>query len=95
MLLATVGEGVDVDFWSYQTKDGRGIRKALDWLGPYISGTEKWPYAQIEAYNPAEMAPALLRAARSYKDPRYPSWVRPEDLSKDVPTMLLRLAAGK
>jgi DNA replication protein DnaC len=50
---------------------------------------KKWPYAQIEAYNPADMAPALLRAAAHYHDARYLSMVRPEDLAKDVPTILL------
>jgi hypothetical protein len=95
MLLATVGERVGVDFWSYRTKDGRGIRKALDWLLPYSSGEKKWPYAQIEPYNPSDLAPALLRAAAHYRDGNYLERVKPEDAGKDVPTILLRLAAEK
>jgi hypothetical protein len=95
MLLATVGERVGVDFWSYRTRDGRGIRKALDWLLPYASGEKKWPYAQIEAYNPSDLTPALLRAAAHYRDGNYLERVKPEDAGKDVPAILLRLAAEK
>ena len=35
MALARIGEHVDVDLWQYETKDGRSIRKALDFLAPY------------------------------------------------------------
>jgi len=95
VLLATLGDRIGVDFWGYRTKDGRGIRKALDWLIPYSSGEKKWAYAQIEPYNPADLAPALLRAAAQYRDGNYLAWVKPEDAGKDVPAMLLRLAAEK
>jgi hypothetical protein len=95
MLLATLGERVGVNFWSYRTSDGRGIRQALDWLAPYASGEKKWPYAQIEPYNRADLAPALLRAAAHYREARYLALVRPEDAARDVPTMLLRRAAGQ
>jgi hypothetical protein len=35
-------------------------------LVPYASGEKKWPCAQIEAYNAADLTPALLRAAAHY-----------------------------
>lgn len=95
ILLATVGEKVGVDFWDYRTKDGRGIRKALDWLMPYAGGEKKWPYEQIEPYNPADMVPALLRAAAHYPDPRYLDLARKNENAADVPTLLLGLQAEK
>jgi len=95
ILLATLGERVGVDFWDYQTPDGRSIRKALDWLVPYASGEKKWPYEQIEAYNPQDFVPALLRAAAHYKETRYAAVAKSADTSKDVPTLLLRLQVGK
>jgi len=93
-LLATLGDRVGVDFWNYRTKEGRSIRKALDWVIPYSTGEKKWPYAQIESYNSSDLVPALLRAAAHYRDGNYLARVKAED-AKDIPTMLLRLAAEK
>lgn len=46
--LATLAEHVDVDLWSWQSKDGRSLRGALMFLYEYLCGTEPWPYEQIE-----------------------------------------------
>ena len=43
MLLARLGEKVNVDLWNYQSADGRSIRKALDYVLPYAFGEKKWP----------------------------------------------------
>jgi hypothetical protein len=32
------------DFFSYELKDGRSIRKALDFMCPFIADKSKWPY---------------------------------------------------
>jgi Alginate lyase len=45
--LATLGDRVGVDLWHFETADGRGIRKALDWLIPFGIGEKPWPYEQI------------------------------------------------
>jgi hypothetical protein len=95
VLLATLGDHTGVDLWSYQSKDGRNIRRALDWILPYSAGEKTWPYQQIEPYNPGDLLPALLRAAAHYPDGDYLAAVKPADAARDVPTMLLWLAAGK
>jgi hypothetical protein len=69
--LATLGERVGVDLWHFQTKDGRGIRKALDWLIPYATGAKKWPYKQITELRGGSLALLLRRAALAYRDERY------------------------
>ena len=69
--LATLGDHVGVDLWHYETKDGRGIRKTLDWLTPYATGEKKWTNKQIGRLSPAGMAPLLRRAAIAYKDKKY------------------------
>jgi hypothetical protein len=93
-LLATLGDRVGVDFWTFQTKDGRSIRKALDWVIPYSTGAKEWPYAQIEPYKPSDLTPALLRAAAQYRDGNYLTRVKAADAG-DIPTTLLRMAAEK
>jgi len=42
-----LGEHVGVDLWNYQTGDGRSLRKALEFLIPYIDPQNKWPWQQI------------------------------------------------
>src|SRR5262249_43911440 len=69
--LATLGERVGVDLWHFKTEDGRGIRKALDWLLPYATGARKWPYEQISDLHAGELAPVLRRAAHAYHEPAY------------------------
>jgi len=44
MLLARLAENVDVDLWNYQTRDGRSIRRALEYLYPFAIGDQKWAY---------------------------------------------------
>jgi len=71
MLLAQLGENVGVDLWNFETPDGRGIRKALDFLLPFAAGDRKWPYQQLGGFSPRALAPALRRAASKYPDARY------------------------
>jgi len=69
--LATLGNQVGVDLWHFETADGRGIRKALDWLIPYATGEKKWEYQQIKQLQGGALAPLLRRAAVAYGEPRY------------------------
>ena len=68
MLLARLGEDVDVDLWQYKTRDGRSIRKALEFLLPYAFGEQKWPYQQLGEWPPQMLFPLIRRAAGHYKD---------------------------
>ena len=52
-----------MDLWRYETKDGRGIRKALDWLIPFATGEKKWDYEQLGKLQGPSLAPFLRRAA--------------------------------
>jgi len=64
--LATLADRVGVDLWHFETPDGRSIRKALDFLVPYVkTPPEKWPYQQIVAFDRAELAPIYRQAAVS------------------------------
>ena len=68
---ANLADNVGVDIWNYTTKDGKGIKKALDWLLPYAMGEKTWTYQQIHAYKNIEMLPLLLQAVKHYKEEKY------------------------
>ena len=70
--LATLGEFVGVDLWNYQSPDGRGIQKAVDFLIPYVAKSpKKWPYKQIKPLEFDGFSPVLFKAASVYQDSKY------------------------
>jgi hypothetical protein len=69
--LATVAEHVGVDLWHFETPDGRSMRKALEFLLPYIQTPPRpWPYQQIKSFDRASFAPILRQAALAYNEPK-------------------------
>jgi len=71
VLMARLGESVGVDLWNYKTADGRGIRRALDYLVPFGFDKEKWPYQQLGEWPPQMLFPLLRRAATKYEDGQF------------------------
>ena len=69
--LATLGERVGVDLWNFQTRDGRSIRKALDFLTPIALGAQKWQYQELGGVKPESLFPLMRRAAVIYRDKQY------------------------
>jgi hypothetical protein len=74
------------NLWSFALPDGRGIRKAMQFLYPCLADKSKWPYApDIQAWDgwPARQ-PSLLFAGRALNEPEYLTlWMKlpadPED----------------
>jgi len=73
MQLADLGDRVGVDLWNYQTRDGRSIRRALDFLAPFALGEKKWAYQQLGDWPPQMLFPLIHRAATHYTDPNFKS----------------------
>ena len=72
MQLATLGQRVGVDLWNFQTRDGRGIRKALDFLTPIALGQKKWEYQEIEGgVKPETLFSLMRRAGAVYQGKAY------------------------
>jgi hypothetical protein len=75
--LATLGEWVGVDLWTYETADGRSIRRALEFLRPYVQKVpEGWPprfwhYKQIVPFHPEILASAFRMASIGYQEEEY------------------------
>ncbi|MEO7698762.1 MAG: alginate lyase family protein [Opitutus sp.] len=72
MHLASLADRVGVDLWHYETADGRGIRRALDFMVPYLKDPAKeWPYPQIKHFDRRGFALLLRQAAEAYHAPTY------------------------
>ena len=69
--LARLGESAGVDLWNYQTKDGRGIRKAIGWIVPFAAHEKEWTYKQIKPRAFDLTIPLLEIAAIKYRDPEF------------------------
>ena len=100
--LATMGEYVDVDLWHFETPDGRGLRRAIDFLAQYAGPDRKknWPYQEIarakeDWWDPyRDQLPCVLyRAAKVYRDDRHEARAA-EILERDLPVSRLQLMCG-
>jgi hypothetical protein len=66
----------DDNLWQFQLPDGRGMRKAMEFMYPYLSDKSKWladgRRQDIQAWNgwPARQ-PSLLFAGLAYGEPKY------------------------
>lgn len=69
--LARLGDATGADLWNFQSRDGRSIRKALDYLIPFGTGQRQWKDEQIADVNWKELVPHLLVAADIYHFPKY------------------------
>lgn len=61
------------DLWAYELPDGRGLRKGVSFLFPYIKDKSAWPYSEDVLYWeewPARHA-FLLFAGLAYSNPDY------------------------
>lgn len=66
--LAALGARVGVDLWSFETADGRGIRRAAAWLRDHALGADPWPYPQIAPFDHAGLLPLFRRVENRYGD---------------------------
>jgi hypothetical protein len=80
--LASMGQNLGIDLWHYQTADGRSIRKALDFMAPYVDPKSKWPYQQIEKPDRGTLAGLLLRAAPEFPEAHYETFLEKADTTR-------------
>lgn len=77
--LAQLGDAVGIDLWNYQTSDGRGIRRALEWLFPFAEGKKKWEFQQIEPLVGERLYEQMRKARDKYRDQKF------KDLLAQIP----------
>jgi hypothetical protein len=68
--LADLGDRAGVDLWTYQTPDGRSIRKAIEWLLPFALGDKPWTTPEIGGFKPEALGPIVREAAARLQDPQ-------------------------
>ena len=63
----------DDNFWTFETADGRGLRKALAFMAPFIADKRKWPHKpDVMYYDEWPMRhPALLFGGLALNKPDY------------------------
>lgn len=70
MMVAEMGSIVGIDLLNYISDDGRGIKKALYFLKPYVEGNKEWTWKQIKGGGSVQaiedkMKPACFGIAKS------------------------------
>ncbi len=45
--LTIMGRKLGVDLWAYESEDGRSLKKAYQFLAPFVTNPENWPKQQI------------------------------------------------
>lgn len=66
--IAKIGEHTGIDLWNYETSEGAGLHKALDYLLPYVMGKETWPHKQIKPIKMEPLHILLCQATEHYED---------------------------
>ncbi|HEV8265973.1 MAG TPA: alginate lyase family protein [Gemmatimonadales bacterium] len=72
-MLAEILSTPETNLWAYTTPDGRGMRKALEFMYPYIKDKRTWPKAPDVMYYDRWPVrhPALFFGGRALGEPRY------------------------
>lgn len=84
-ILASVSDSV----WSFETPDGRGIRKAVEYMFPFIADKRSWPLPPDVQYFeqwPVRQ-PSLLFAGLAFSRPEYINlWLRlnPDPVEEEI-----------
>jgi hypothetical protein len=69
--VAELGRCVGLDLWAFQTADGRGLRKAIDYVGPYAGREKAWPGKELDEEFSHHLYEVLTLASRRYPDGPY------------------------
>ena len=70
-LVAQLAENSTINLWQYETKEGKNIKKCLDWMVPFLKKEKKWEYEQIKDIRYRETVRILKIASQKYLNPAY------------------------
>jgi len=69
--LALIARKVDLDLFNYRAKSGSGLKRALDYLLPYVCDPEGWAHPQKTAWQNGFIHGVLSIAAGVYSEDAY------------------------
>lgn len=71
--VARIASTEEDDLWAYERPDGRGMRKGMEFLVPYMRDKAAWPYGQDVLYwdDWPVRQPSLLFAGLRYGEPEW------------------------
>ena len=69
--IARLAENVKVNLWNYETTDGKGLQKSLQWLIPYLKNEKVWEFKQIKEKEYNDTFWLLKMASVKFVNPRY------------------------
>ncbi len=72
-IVCQILSGPSDNLWTYELPDGRGMRKAMEFMFPYIADKSRWPHKSDVQYhqNWPVRHPSLLFAGLALKRPSY------------------------
>lgn len=79
-LVAQLAENSTINLWQYETKEGKNIKKCLDWMVPYLKKEKKWEYEQIKNIGYIETIRLLKIASQKYSNPNYDALAKAIDI---------------
>ena len=80
MLMAQLADKVHVDLWHYQTPNGSGLIKALDFMAPFSTEQSNWPYRSLDHLG-VRLVPLMMQADQMLGENRYQQWIKQADFS--------------
>lgn len=69
--IARLAENVQIDLWNYQTEDGKSIKKAFEWLLPFVKDEKAWAHQQIKPRTFGQTIKLFQIAAQKYNKTEY------------------------
>jgi hypothetical protein len=79
-LVAQLAENSTINLWQYETKEGKNIKKCLDWMMPFLKNEKKWEHEQIKNIGYGETVRLLKIASQKYSNPAYDSLAKTIDI---------------
>jgi len=79
-LVAQLAENKGVNLWQFDTKEGKNIKKCVDWMLPYLQNEKKWEFEQIKSFGYAETIRILKIASQKYSNAAYDALAKKVDV---------------
>ena len=79
-IVAQLAENSTINLWQYETKEGKNIKKCVDWMLPFLKNEKKWEHEQIKNIGYGETVRILKIAAQKYSNPDYEALAKAVDL---------------